>query len=57
MITAGIDIGAKTVKVVVAEDGKILGKSLVLAGMDTAAAAQEALDQALGNAGVSEHQV
>jgi benzoyl-CoA reductase subunit D len=57
MITAGIDIGAKTVKVVVAEDGKILGKSLVLAGMDTAAAAQEALDQALGDAGVSEHQV
>jgi benzoyl-CoA reductase subunit D len=57
MITAGIDTGAKTVKVVVAQDGKILGKRLVLAGMDTAAAAQQALDEALADAGVTKDQV
>lgn len=57
MITAGIDIGAKTVKVVVAESGKMLGKSLVPAGMDTAAATQQALDQALASAGLSKDKV
>lgn len=57
MITAGIDIGAKTVKVVVVEDGEILGKSLVPAGLDTAAAAQQALDDALAAAGVTKEKV
>ncbi len=57
MITAGIDIGAKTVKVVVVEDGEILGKSLVPAGLDTAAAAQQALDDALAAAGVAKEKV
>lgn len=57
MITAGIDIGAKTVKVVVVEDGEILGKSLVPAGLDTAAAAQQALDDALATAGVTKEKV
>ena len=57
MITAGIDIGAKTVKVVLAEDGKILGKSLVPAGIDTAATTQQALDEALAAAGLSREKV
>jgi benzoyl-CoA reductase subunit D len=57
MITAGIDIGAKTVKVVLLEDGAILAKSLVPAGLDTAAATQQALDQALADAGLSKDQM
>lgn len=57
MITAGIDIGAKTVKVVLAENGEMLGKSLVLAGIDTAAATQQALDEALAAAGVNREKV
>jgi benzoyl-CoA reductase subunit D len=50
MKTAGIDIGAKTVKVVVAEQGRVLARSLVPAGLDTAAATQQAVAQALAEA-------
>lgn len=53
MITCGFDIGAKTVKVVLAENGRLLGKSLISAGMDTAAAVQGTLDEALVAAGLS----
>ncbi len=47
MITAGIDIGAKTVKVVLVEDGRILAKSLVPAGVNTAADTEQACEEAL----------
>ncbi len=57
MITAGIDIGAKTVKVVVAGDGKVLGKGLVPAGLDTTAATEQAFDKALADAGLSKDKV
>lgn len=57
MVTAGIDIGAKTVKVVLAEAGRVLGKSLVLAGLDSAAATERAFDQALTAAGLKRDQV
>lgn len=57
MITAGIDIGAKTVKVVLVEDGGILAKSLVLAGIDTAATTQQAFDEALAAADLSKEKV
>jgi benzoyl-CoA reductase subunit D len=57
MITAGIDIGAKTVKVVLADNGKLLAKSLVPAGIDTAAATHQALDEALDSAGLKREQV
>ncbi|MFH1033506.1 MAG: acyl-CoA dehydratase activase [Pseudomonadota bacterium] len=42
MITAGIDVGAKTVKIAVAQDGKLLESVMVPAGQDAATA----LDQA-----------
>jgi benzoyl-CoA reductase subunit D len=57
MITSGIDIGAKTVKVVLMDNGQIVGKSLVLAGIDTAAATQQAMEQALDAAGLKQQQV
>ena len=57
MITAGIDMGAKNVKVVILEDGKVKAKSLVVAGIDTKAAANEAYDKAIQAAGVSKDDV
>ena len=57
MISAGIDIGAKTVKVVLVRNGDVLAKSLVPAGLDTVAATQQALDEALSSAGLSKDQV
>lgn len=53
MITAGIDVGAKTVKVVLMEDGKIRAKAMVLSGFDQVASANEALEEALKEAGLS----
>jgi predicted CoA-substrate-specific enzyme activase len=57
MITAGVDVGAKNVKVVIQEDGKIMGKSLVPAGLDMKAAITEAFDSALKEAGVTRDKV
>jgi benzoyl-CoA reductase subunit D len=57
MITAGIDCGAKNVRALVLKDGEVAGKALVPAGMDTAAAANQAFDQALAEAGLSRLQV
>jgi benzoyl-CoA reductase subunit D len=42
MITAGVDAGAKTIKIVLVQSGEIIGRSLVSAGY----ALREALDQA-----------
>ena len=52
MITAGIDIGAKTVKVVLAKDNEILAKSIAPAGIDTKAASEKALNEELSRAGL-----
>jgi benzoyl-CoA reductase subunit D len=57
MIAAGIDIGAKTVKVVVAREGQVLGRALVSAGFDSAAATQQAFDQAVAAAGLKPAQI
>ena len=46
MITAGIDVGAKTIKVVLLEDGQPLAQKVVPAGLDTRAA----LDRVFGEA-------
>jgi len=53
VITAGIDVGAKTVKVVLMEDGKIRAKAKVLSGFDQEESAKAALEQALIEAGLS----
>ncbi|MFQ5873084.1 MAG: acyl-CoA dehydratase activase, partial [Dehalococcoidia bacterium] len=53
-ITAGIDVGAFTTKVVVmAEDEKVLGRALVRTGSDLAGAAEEAYDRVLKQTGLS----
>ena len=53
MITAGVDIGAETVKVVIINDHQISGWSIVRAGLDRRASAEEALEQALKETGIS----
>ncbi len=57
MITAGVDCGAKTVKVVVMRGLEVLGRGLALAGVDTKGAVELAYDEALRLAGVSRDEV
>lgn len=57
MINAGIDMGAKTTKVVILNDGRVVSKSLVLTGFDQKKSAEEAYDLALKNAGISKSSV
>lgn len=53
MITAGIDMGAKTIKVVILNDGQVASKSILLGGLDTRQAAEKAFDEALKRAKLS----
>lgn len=53
MITAGIDMGAKTIKVVIMKDRKIVAKSVVLSGFDQRAAAEKVFAEALAQAKLS----
>ncbi|MEW5717252.1 MAG: acyl-CoA dehydratase activase [Chloroflexota bacterium] len=53
MITAGIDIGIKTTKVVLLNDGKIIAQRLVLTGWEPRQAGESALTAALADARLS----
>jgi len=53
MITAGIDMGSKTIKVVILREIEILGKSIAVAGFEAREAAETAFAAALDDAGVS----
>lgn len=53
MTTAGIDMGAQVVKVVVVNDGQILARSMAPTGFEPLEAAQKALDEAIKQAGIS----
>jgi len=53
MITAGMDVGAKTVKVVIVKDGKIAGKGIATEGLEADGANKEAWATALSEANVS----
>jgi benzoyl-CoA reductase subunit D len=53
MITAGMDVGAKTVKVVILKDGQIIGKGMATAGLEADGATQSAWEMALKEAGIS----
>jgi len=57
MITAGVDCGSKNVRVVIVKDGETLARAMVPAGMDTTAAAQEAYDKAVAEAGLASDDV
>ncbi len=53
MITAGIDMGAKQIKVLVLKDGEIIAKAQELAGFEPKEAAEKAFESALSEAGIS----
>lgn len=57
MITAGVDVGAETVKVVILNKDKMLGWSTVQAGLDRTASSEEALELALKKAGITQGQI
>jgi len=51
MISIGIDVGARNVKAVVAEDGKVTARSMVATGFDPAASASDALARVIEASG------
>ena len=57
MITAGVDIGAKTIKIVVVQEGKIIGKTLVMAGYDFQGSLKTAWDEVLTQTGLKLNQI
>ncbi len=57
MITAGVDIGAKTIKIVVMQEGKIIGKTLVMAGYDFQGSLKTAWDEVLTQTGLKLNQI
>jgi benzoyl-CoA reductase subunit D len=52
MITAGIDMGAKYIKVVILKDGVIQGKAIATTGFEPTASASRCLDQAATESGI-----
>lgn len=57
MITAGLDVGSKNIKVVVLADGRVAGKALASGGFEPNEVARELLDRALEEAGVDREAV
>jgi len=57
MITAGIDMGSKTVKVVILRDGEMVGKGMMVAGFESRAAAEAAFAAASEEAGIKVDEV
>ncbi|MBI4287373.1 MAG: CoA activase [Chloroflexi bacterium] len=57
MITAGVDVGAETVKVVILKDGEVLASSIVKAGLDRQKSAEEAMGNALNAAKISKSNI
>ncbi|MCW4007276.1 MAG: acyl-CoA dehydratase activase [Candidatus Bathyarchaeota archaeon] len=57
MITAGVDLGTQSVKVVILKHGQVLARSKAFSGFDPARAAEQAFGQALRQAGISSSDV
>jgi benzoyl-CoA reductase subunit D len=57
MITAGIDMGAKTIKVVVLRDGAVAATAVEVGGFDAIDTAREVMALALGRAGCARGEV
>ena len=52
MVTIGVDMGAKNVKVVFLRDGEVIARALATAGLDTQGALEKALKAAAEDAGM-----
>jgi predicted CoA-substrate-specific enzyme activase len=57
MVTVGIDCGAKNTKVVVLKNNQIMATASVLSGFDQTASAEQALNEALQEAGIAREEV
>jgi predicted CoA-substrate-specific enzyme activase len=57
MITAGVDVGAKTIKIVILKDGRIIGRTISPAGYDHRESLKYAWTEALSTAGVPVNQI
>ena len=57
MITAGVDVGSKNIKVVVLKDGQVVARSSGTGGYEQGAVARDLLDKALKTAGVTGKQL
>jgi bzd-type benzoyl-CoA reductase Q subunit len=57
MISTGIDVGARNVKVVMVDEGKVIAKSIVPTGFDPAASARDALRKAIEASGRQENEI
>lgn len=57
MITAGIDMGGKTIKVLILKDRKVLAKGLALAGLEEKKVAEELFQEVLRKAGLKRKDV
>lgn len=57
MKVAGIDVGAKFVKVILMDDGNVIAKSSKLVGFEQQKSIDEAFQEALGKAGVKEEDI
>ncbi len=53
MITAGIDVGAKTVKALILKDGQVIAQSIRLGGFDQEESVQKVFAEAMGEASLS----
>jgi benzoyl-CoA reductase subunit D len=57
MITAGVDVGAKNVKVVLLRDGEVKARALKTIGLDTEEAIRDAFDRALKADGIKREDI
>ncbi len=57
MISMGVDMGAKNIKVVILKDNKAIAKSNILAGFDVTKSAQEAIDRSLKEANIKKDDI
>ncbi|MBU0518199.1 CoA activase [bacterium] len=57
MITAGIDMGARSIRVLILKDGEVLARGESTAGFDTAESAELAFNEALEKAGITKDQL
>ena len=57
MITAGIDMGAQFIKVVILDDGKVTARSIIPTGFEPLEAAKQVLDNAMKEAGISRQDI
>ena len=57
MATVGIDVGAKTIKIVILNDNAIIGKELVSAGFESKKIVNELYDKILSENGLNKEDI